>query len=215
MIWYVSCLAAGSFISNLATFIYTKKTFDTTQSIYYILTLDSGITWMGSLLFLSVYALQEYYSSNPIICSTIWFTLTVQPATFPMMNFLTSFIRYKKIEASMVIKNWLPDKAIIKKANVTVCTCLVFPLIEVTANAVFHLKISAVYSDCMNEENQFINTFVPLILNTIPAIILILITAAYDLKSLQYVREFRRATRVSTISYQGCQRGSGLPEIEC
>ena len=106
MIWHVSCLAAGSFISNLATFIYTKKTFDTTQSIYYILTLDSGITWMGSLLFLSVYALQEHFSSNPIICSTIWFTLTAQPATFPMMNFLTSFIRYKKIEAYKLKVIW-------------------------------------------------------------------------------------------------------------
>ena len=74
MIWYVGCLAAGSFVSNLATFIYTKKTFDTTQSIYYVLTLDSGITWICNLLFLLICTIEENHPESQ--CDNFsWFDL--------------------------------------------------------------------------------------------------------------------------------------------
>ena len=97
----------------------------------------------------------------------------------------------------MSLKTWMTDKKIIKKANVTALASLVFTLVEVTANAVLDLKMSPMYSGCMNEMNQSFNSFIPLILNVIPVITLILITAFYDMKSLQYVREFRR-TRPTT-----------------
>ena len=194
MIWYVTCLAAGSFVSNLATYIYTKNTFDTNQSIYYILALDSGMTSISSLVYLLIYVYQEFLSSNGFICSIFMFSMLVPFTTFPVLNFLTSYIKYKKIEASMLIKTWISEKTIIKKTKVTMCACLIFALAEVTGNAVMNLQMSPMYSDCMNQMNQSTNSFVFVILNVVPANIVILITAAYDIKSLLHVRKFRRTS---------------------
>ena len=200
MIWYVGCLAAGSFVSNLATFIYTRKTFDTTQSIYYVLTLDSGITWICNLLFLLIYTFEEFLPNTSVICAMVWYTMKVPPTIFPVLNFLTSFIKHKKIEASMKLKTWMTDKKIIQKANVTTLAGLIFIFFEVSANAILDLRMSPLYSNCINETNQSINGFIQLILNIIPIVILILITAVYDMKSLRYIREFRRTRPNSNAS---------------
>ena len=103
-------------------------------------------------------------------------------------------IKYKKIEASILIKTWITEKTIIKKTKVTMCGCLIFALAEVTGNAILNLQMSPMYSDCMNQMDQSTNSFVFVILNVVPANIVILITAAYDIKSLLHVREFRRTS---------------------
>ena len=135
MSFYINTFAAGSFISNFLTFLYTKQTFDAKQSLYYILLLDSGLTGLSSLATLGFYLFEKHF--NSLQCAMLNVAIGFVPLIFPILNFVTAYIRFKKVENSKSLAAWKSDQQLIKYVNGLVIITLIYLTILVGLNAKF------------------------------------------------------------------------------
>ena len=197
MVWYVNFLAAVSFATNFATFIYTRKTFNIKQSIYYVLTLDSALACMGNLSILMVSLLKMMFEDNlEIPCYLLALSQLIVIFSFPSLNFLTACIRLKTIESSLKNKPWYSNSKQIGIINVVVVSCVIYSIIIVLLEVIGGFKMFPIVAGCMDESlpKYHLMFFVFCIL---PQIIILVITLAIDIKATYVIQEFRNG-QIST-----------------
>ena len=191
MVWYVNFLAAVSFATNFATFIYTRKTFNIKQSIYYALTLDSALAFMGNLSILIVSLMKMMLKDNlEIPCYILLLSQLLAFLTFPILNFLTAYIRYKTIQSAQLRIPWITNSKQMRIINIAVLACFIYITIIVLLQAITGFKIFPLYTFCMNEPlpKYYVLFF---ILCFVPQVIVLIITLALDLKATFIIQTIR------------------------
>ena len=92
---FCAIFSAIAFLSNLASFTYIHKSFDTKQCLYFILSLDAMVvmvaTFMAAIMFSIV--LNASQQSNAWFCSILFFASQITALTNQMCNFMISYIR--------------------------------------------------------------------------------------------------------------------------
>ena len=100
--YYNICCAVFSsiaFLTNLASFTYIKKSFDTSKCLYFILSIDALVVVVVSLLSLVMFSIATTVKtdSDAWFCSTLFLSSQITAITSPMCNFMISYIRYSYI----------------------------------------------------------------------------------------------------------------------
>ena len=95
--YYNICCAIFStiaFLSNLASFIYIKKSFDTSKCLYFILSLDAMVVMTVALMAMIMFSSATLQTNcDPWFCSVLFFASQITALTSPMCNFMISYIR--------------------------------------------------------------------------------------------------------------------------
>ena len=97
-LWYNICVSIFStiaFLSNLGSLIYIKKTFDTRQSLYHILIMDTKVVMISAMISLVMFsiAVTSQDSFNKFSCSGLLLGSAITVVTSPLCNFMVSYIR--------------------------------------------------------------------------------------------------------------------------
>ena len=95
--WYNICTSLFSgfaFLSNLASLIYIKKTFDTKQTLYHILSLDAQVTLASATISLVMFCIiGSSHNFDELSCSLLFLGSAITVMTSPLCNFMVSMIR--------------------------------------------------------------------------------------------------------------------------
>ena len=96
--WYNICTSVFSslaFLSNLGSLIYIKKTFDTQQSLYHILSLDAQVTLVSVVISLAMFGITvtKHNFYDELSCSVLFLGSAITTITSPLCNFMVSLIR--------------------------------------------------------------------------------------------------------------------------
>ena len=185
-IWYNICAASVSWVafgSNLGSQLYIQRTFDTNLSLYHILSLDSKVVMVSTIIFQSWFLINFIdYECEKISCAFLFLGSTITVLTSPLCNFMVSYIRYKRVSYSKVgLLFWKSEKELVRKSTWIIGLVLLYGLILTFINAYFNLRAFNIYSVCL-EKQHTTNNQVSFCLITvlIPMMILFLTTCIMD-----------------------------------
>ena len=169
-LYYNICCAIFStiaFLSNLASFIYIQKSFDTKRCLYFILRSDAMVvmvvTLMASIMF-SLVAATTSQQSNSWFCSILFYASQSTALTSPMCNFMISYIRYVKttkkqqmvfiplfsryMKLSQAPNPWLSNEELLKYSLITLSLTIIYGILITFINVYFNLWSFNVYTVC-------------------------------------------------------------------
>ena len=91
----VACISSIlAFLTNLCSLVYIKNTFDTRQSLYHILILDTKVVMVSAVIYLVWFFVNlADYQCEKISCSFLFLGSTITVLTSPLCNFMVSYIR--------------------------------------------------------------------------------------------------------------------------
>lgn len=96
-LWVNVWLAIGStlsFFSNLASSIYVKKTYDLSNTLYFVLFLDAVFVSLVSLSMIPLYTYMAVVGeTSAVTCSLQLFGFPMLPNLLPMLGFWISLVR--------------------------------------------------------------------------------------------------------------------------
>ena len=191
MVWYVNFLAAVSFASNFATFIYTRKTFNIKQSIYYVLTLDSALAFTSNLSTLIVLFMKTMLTDHlEIPCYILLLAFILSFLAFPFLNFMTAYIRFKTTLSALTRKPWISNAKQIKIINLVVMACYIYLTLFILIQPIGGLKMFPLYAFCMDEPFPTYHS-VFFIFCVAPQFIILIITLTLDLKTTSIIQQIR------------------------
>ena len=198
----LQAVAALDICVNSYCLYYAKRTFNTKQVLNHILCIDAILTFLSCLVIFIAYFMEtmeesiEYNELKCFLLSSIYF---IVPTLFLLYNFITAFIRYKRISTAMNIGNWKTEDELIRAVNtILMATSLVLFLI-ILIDTQLDFSMIGYFDQCLENTagNTSIGSFLTLTLRNI----IVLCTVYFDLKCLRLVRSCRNQLSESNFQF--------------
>ena len=108
--WVIAVLAFICVCTNSYCLYYVIKTFNLKQCLNYIMCIDSSVAVITSAMIFTFYAIGI---RNSFVCFEITFSIINFANLMAVCNFITAYIRYKRVLTSMNNQNWTTEKKLI------------------------------------------------------------------------------------------------------
>ena len=183
---------------------YVKRTFNTKQVLNHILFIDAILTVLSCL----VIFFANFMKAKCYLLSLISFII---PTLFLTYNFITAFVRFKRVSMVMVNnKNWKTEAELIKSTNMILLATFLVLFFTFLIDTHFDFGIIGYFDQCLgNTPDTSVGSF--LIFTVRHSIILC--TICFDLKCLQLVRSFRNQANESNFQFPQREHRHILYEI--
>ena len=179
----IEVLALLAFCVNAYCFYYVIKTFNIKQCLNHVMCIDSSSTAIASILIFVFYAAGL---RNSWMCAELTFAATNAPNLTVVCNYITAYIRYKRVLTSMNNQTWKTEKELMNQTNKALLFATILWLVVVAATAIFETKWLGIYNHCI-DENAGVIAWVGIILRLV-RISIIIYTIVIDIKCLKLVR---------------------------
>ena len=210
-LYYNICCAIFStiaFLSNLASFIYIQKSFDTKRCLYFILRSDAMVvmvvTLMASIMFSWVATNSQ--QSNSWFCSILFYASQITALTNPMSNFMISYIRYVKttkkqqmvfiplfsryMKLSQSPNPWLSNEELLKYSFITLSLTIIYGILITFINVYFNLWSFNIYTVCyIGPEGADQKKTFNIITVLLPVIVLVVCSCFMDLSCFVFIHK--------------------------
>lgn len=162
-------------------------------SPYFILALDSAFASAASLLGMVNFSYLAFgFEPGILSCSCIVLTSAIVAFIQPVLSFLLSLIRFKR----MTLNNphgWAPEPILITASQLILFLSLCYNILILLFNAIFDLKISIAYNFCMKTtEPNHANLGLLTVFIFLPMLAITIATALMDIKCYLFIQQHRQ-----------------------
>ena len=191
---------------NSYCFYYVKRTFNTEQVLNYILFFDAILTVLTSLIIFFAY----FMEANDFKCYLLSMIYFIVPTLFLTYNFITAFVRYKRVSMAMNNKNWKSDAELIKSTNAILLATFFVLILAFLIDTLMDFGMIVYFDQCLGNATD---TSDGSLLILIVRHSIVLCTICFDLKCLQLVRSFRNQADESNFQFPQREHRHILYEI--
>ena len=186
----LSSLAVLAAISNLTSFYYIKKTYNTQQSLYFIFASDSALTCLGFCLQAISLFIISFSVRTAEICTLLQTSELLVSCLCLICTFLIALIKCLKLTKPLLIPNHKENTVKFVSTIVIIIFCLYIIAIGVI-NSALDLKALHVYCFCIKNHGGH-SYLIALIGLDLPLVFLAIVTAILDLTNMILVVKFHR-----------------------
>ena len=185
---------------------YVKRTFNDKQVLNHILCIDAILTVLSCLVIFFTY----FMETNDFKCYLLSSIYFIVPTLFLTYNFITAFIRYKRVSMAMNNKNWKTEAELIKSTNMILLTTFLVLFLTYLIDTRMDFGMIVYFDQCIGNTPD---TSDGSILILIVRHSIVLCTICFDLKCLQLVRSFRNQANESNFQFPKREHRHILYEI--
>ncbi len=179
-------------LTNLLSLTYIKKTYDTGKSLYFILALDSCSVATTSLAG-SIFGVCKDIiglETGPVTCTLNMMTTSLQIHVSPVLAFVISLIRFKRISLSHS-RFWNNDQDLIKWTIMIFICVILYWISWVGANSLTSQDLFMLYDRCLGLQKKnvwILGQWLKYIFLLMPVLACLLLSALLDLNCLKLIQ---------------------------